>query len=172
MNHQRHIAITAILAMLLGNMAGWVHVGCVHESCTIGAAELASSSETSEQLVGRSKGSGHHGCCHHSTGESAESKAADSCSGESDTPEHAPHDSEHSPHDPEHSPHDSEHSPHEPGQCSVCQGFFTTRQACVATTVVPSISVEVACQWLPWPSTRVDCRPQLDSTSVRGPPIA
>ena len=169
---RRSVALIALVALLFGNAAGWVHVGC-HQHCHSNECHLESvlsESGLSESGLGELSPSD---CCgaHHHHGDH----------------QHADHN--HGP-DPSlppdlnldslvvtDSPVESGdapcgHDPHEHDECSICQAFFASRDG----IVLPS---ELTTFWLATVSTDaiVITAAWLDSvepssTSVRVPPIA
>ncbi|QEF99159.1 hypothetical protein Mal15_32190 [Stieleria maiorica] len=148
----RHSCVyLCIASLLIGNLAGWTHVGCVeanHACCQ--RIEVEATRPESPR----------HACCHHShaDGASHAHHSSSSCTTER-TPEAHTDGSDHGCPDG----HDSD-------RCSVCQSFFASRHAAFIvqpTALAPEISVQ----------TSVHVRKTVRaverlcrSISVRGPP--
>ncbi|TWU65480.1 hypothetical protein V7x_10270 [Crateriforma conspicua] len=163
---QRAVASLTVLLLLIGNFAGWVHVGCVSSShcMCIGETELCCSDDGHGHgtALGGHHASGHASdCCHHGHPPDVDqcqlppgeltpdmlADAADEPSGDS-----------------------SPAKSHDSDRCSVCQNFYTARNAApvvVAAVCFGTIGVALDEIW-------VDvCLPRdvsLSSISLRGPP--
>ena len=132
MNSKKPIAMIAIAALLLGNVAGWVHVGGLHSCCSHPAAQIsadtmdrAPQATLSAHAGDRSADHCHHRCCHHATDKSGPSDpSGDGASKSANSTPPTQHDSD---------------------SCSVCQNFFSTRQAVVLwTTVAAGLTIAVS----------------------------
>jgi len=138
-------AFLCITSLLVGNMMGWLHVGCVDsvKSCH----EL-----TDSKLA--DVGVRQHGCCHHAHEEhrsDGKEDKEDSQPVSSSFPDECPQE------------HDSE-------SCSICQSFFSLRTA--AFSAEPALNV---CSDVPEFTNFLAVCPASDtslpaSISVRGPP--
>jgi len=149
MNLQKPIAMAAITAMLLSNVAGWVHMGCVHSAChghVVTGVPVATTNganaEGAEEVC-------QHSCCHQT-----QHVAKSDFSGESGQPRDLPV--------PE--PHDSD-------SCSVCQSFLTTRQAVELPASLFCIPIPLVSSWIPEWNVAAPSHLDLDGETVRGPPI-
>ena len=149
----RPTAIFLIPAMLLGNAAGWVHVGCMHSPCSVQVSvDLAGTGEASESQSRRSHLACSHACRHPGSESAAKPDCDDRGSSDSSSTDE-PH------------RHDSD-------RCSICQQFFTTRHVAVSLVPPSCIPAEAISQWLPGPETDLFCPGSTGSVSVRGPPSA
>ena len=106
-----------LVALLFGNVAGWVHIGCSHHSLGCCSETLANSAKSpSGNPVADDHGE--HCCCHHECGATGAGEAAEFLASESETPA----------------------DQHDPDTCSVCQSFFASRHA--STLVDPVLTIE------------------------------
>ena len=107
-------AYLALAALLFGNVAGWMHIGCSspNQSCCTASVDqdIASLSACRDHVAPESYAK--HACCHH-----------DHAVAEKQSPRHADSAGD-----------DSVPTPadeHDPDQCSICQSFFSSRHAVV-----------------------------------------
>mgnify|MGYP000290352290 FL=1 len=142
----RHLpACLCIASLLFSNVAGWLHIGCVDStagSCVETSSSVANSRR--EQT----------GCCKHAhVGDSSHRHSPNETSDSQPTRGH-----DECPRD-----HDSE-------RCSICQSFFSLRNASGNASPLPTVTsdaVEIAA----FITVCVGERTILsDSISVRGPP--
>jgi|GEM_PF-3572572 len=108
-----------LAALLFGNVAGWVHVGCSsHQSgCCVSHCDL--SARLHDESHGQTHAShthdhGEHGCCHHAHTSADEHETtcqsdASCASTESES--------------------DQPSEPHDSNRCSICQSFSASRHA-------------------------------------------
>ena len=155
------VAIFSIAALLLSNVAGWVHIGCVHSAdscCTTQAAQLPVSAQLSfsaqlpeVQGTGHSScGCGHHHHHHSSTGSSEPAQASESTDAADELPIHG--------------------DDHDHDRCSICQSFFASR-TCVVIADCVQVAELVVCEVNALPIDSVhEFQSAYDSISVRGPP--
>ena len=150
----RHLpACLCIASLLFSNVAGWLHIGCAESAagcCGDRPGEVCGDrpGEVIEQQ------DGHHGCCGHvhhqlnsdwDTGKDAQGSETHPVN--EDCPER----------------HDSE-------RCSICQSFFSLRNASGNVGPLPAVS-SVTVEVNTFIAVRVGKRTIfLDSISVRGPP--
>ncbi|MGB7329084.1 MAG: hypothetical protein WBD31_29660 [Rubripirellula sp.] len=140
-----------LVALLLGNAAGWVHVGCSHQAsscCAVdsgGSRKAASLRTSSKEPVG-------HACCHHRQDGSCHSKAtadtADSGTSDSSLPA----------------------EPHDSDGCAVCQSFFASRNAVTLVDSVLAIERLAVSRKVVFLDDVIAPNHQSPSHTVRGPP--
>ncbi|WP_148080306.1 hypothetical protein [Roseimaritima ulvae] len=138
--------------MLIGNCAGWLHIGCVDSATSCCTGPVADSASDSSHLTA---------CCAHShchtEADQASRHATESDAGEATASDSAP--GEH----PGSQPHDSDH-------CSICQSFSATRNAAFIVQL-PIAGCVHQTHFAPIIPDSVSARSLLgDSISVRGPP--
>ncbi|MEM9644014.1 MAG: hypothetical protein AAF989_03380 [Planctomycetota bacterium] len=157
---QKYIAIVLIAALLVGNVAGWLHVGCTHNSsacclddpCSDIACADIECAEIKSTEVEASTSSCEH-CDHHLASTPSASLPPSDLADANDSPSDAP------------LPADHDHD-----QCTICQGFLSTRHAVVATVstqVHDVINVELAAGPI---DSHCISQPTVGCTAIRGPP--
>ena len=142
----RHVPACLCLASLLfSNVAGWLHIGCVES--TAGCC-----GDSSIQLIDRQPD--HHRCCDHGHGRLGHNQDAAQDPSSAGTPVHQ----EDCPEE-----HDSE-------SCSICQSFFSLRNA--SSTALPLPTVFSEAREITSFIAVCSCKRTIlsDSISVRGPP--
>ena len=144
-------ALLCVASLLLGNVAGWMHVGCAGVADHTKAAVACASSDRAALHTGV----GTHQCCYHSTERLNASEQARA----SDPIQDAPSPIEH-------------HCPieHDTDRCSICQNFFTSRDT--ATIAEPTLVefqqlVEFS---LPTPGQLLAVSRRCRNIFTRGPP--
>ncbi|MGB1925511.1 MAG: hypothetical protein ACPHL6_03220 [Rubripirellula sp.] len=139
---QAHLCL---IALLLSNVAGWVHLGCV---------ETAQNCHTLDSAKVEQQVTAGDGCCHHHHGQPHSSESSSASDRESHPSDHG-------------------HSPdHDSQQCHICQSFLTLRQA-VSLPVVEANTVETpSTRILVYSSAERAVSAIGNSISVRGPPKA
>lgn len=159
------IVSLTLTALVLSNLAGWVHVGCATNQsgcCLVAGADACTASDRNPQ---RSRS-----CCHHH-GDSCRSNATAPVGEQTHPPAGKSADqSDSDPSDSDQS--DSEHpgEPHDSDRCSVCQNFFASRHAVFVAdvdVVMAPLAVRreiVFVDDVYAPSTHLRC------DTVRGPP--
>ncbi len=108
----RHLcAHLCIASLLIGNVAGWMHLGCVESasSCCVHSDSKVTVTEARR-----------HSCCHHSHGHST--SHAHSAGLRQDTNQRLPADNANPAEQGCPDDHDSD-------RCSICQSFFASRHA-------------------------------------------
>ncbi|WP_145302067.1 hypothetical protein [Crateriforma conspicua] len=166
---QRAVASLTVLLLLIGNFAGWLHVGCVsssHCEC-VGETELCCSGDVHGGQVHVAAGTRHHTsghtaeCCDH--GHPADAQQCQLPPGEL-TPEMLA-DAADAP-----SGDSSPGKSHDSDRCSVCQNFYTARHA--APVVIAAVcfgTIDVALDEI-WVDVCLPREVSLSSISLRGPP--
>ena len=145
-------ACLCIASLLISNVAGWLHVGCVGStgSCCTAPRPTVSDSEAEATT-----------CCNHSHGDQG------SCQAEDQHPETASGGSCHSDSAPCQNDGPDEHDSE---RCSICQSFFSLRNGFVTSAPVITDFGDAG-EIISLNPVRVCHRTILDdSISVRGPP--
>lgn len=164
---RRFVALIALVALLFGNAAGWVHVGCHHHCHSNECHHVSVLGELflDKLLPGDCCGAHHH----HGDDQHADHNHGPDPSLPPDlnldslVVTDSPVESSDAPYG---------HDPHEHDECSICQAFFASRDGIV-------LPIELATFWLANVSTDAIVithawfgSVEPNSTSVRGPPIA
>ena len=164
---RRFVALIALVALLFGNAAGWVHVGC-HQHCHSNECHHVSvlGELFLDKLLPGDCCAAHH---HHGDDQHADHNHGPDPSLPPDlnldslVVTDSPVESSDAPYG---------HDPHEHDECSICQAFFASRDGIV-------LPIELATFWLANVSTDAIVithawfgSVEPNSTSVRGPPIA
>lgn len=142
-----------LAALLIGNVAGWVHVGCSSHGAAGQTAGCCSPGLTTDSQTlakkGRVNACCQHGACSAST--AAKAQHEDTAAQQTDPPE-APAEE-----------HDSD-------CCSICQNFFESRQAVVLASDVAYVELLVTGHEVVLVDDVFAPNPLLRRHTVRGPP--
>lgn len=148
-----------VAALLLGNAAGWVHVGCVHSpTACCSHSDSGNTASVAPPVACCSHSHAHH----HEHSHDSPSASTTSCSGEKTAPSR---ETQKGSSDPSEFPAEHDHE-----RCSVCQSFFASRDGMLTCIDVPA-HFAVASEFSTATSEPTRSADLLrTSISVRGPP--
>ncbi|MAI30747.1 MAG: hypothetical protein CMM07_03630 [Rhodopirellula sp.] len=152
-------AYLCIASLLLSSVAGWLHVGCVEasSSCCVQASVIITET-TITSTVGRVEP---HACCKHQHRDETHQENESSLDKEQENPQQ--------PHVPGN---DNHQHKHDSERCSVCQSFFSLRNATTTQYLEPTFSSDATEPASPDRGSVVDLKTWVNGISVRGPPRA
>ncbi|WP_235033433.1 hypothetical protein [Rubripirellula obstinata] len=145
MKSSRILTVYIILAALLfGNVAGWVHVGCSghHSGCCATKLDNACAETSSSRSCCKHD---HRDACCSKESEQAENQANDPAS-ELPAPQH------------------------DADRCAICQNFFASREAIMLEYVITQIEPLTICDEVAFADDVFTSNHLSSSQTVRGPP--